>query len=191
MSETPASAIKANQISEDFLDRIAFDVVHIPPLRVRRDDIAPLISHFGRKMVSSLGAERFPGLTPEATNMLMGYSWPGNIRELKNVIERSVSRAYLMDETLSAPIQTLNLNPLESPWESTAEDIAPIAPATVTAETPAIQTTDFTDRVMVFERGLIDEAMTTHNHHQGKAADYLGLSYHQFRGLLRKHGMKK
>jgi len=49
----------------------------------------------------------------------------------------------------------------------------------------------FYDRILAFERGLIDEALTTGQGHQGKAAKHLGMTYHAFRGLLRKHGLKK
>ena len=193
ISENPAQAVDHGQIRADFLNRIAFDVVHIPPLRLRKDDIAPLTLHYGRKMVSSLGAERFPGLTPEAMNILIAYDWPNNSRELKSVIERSVTRAYLADETLSGPISTIELNPLKSPWGNNIPTTTTVNTrnAPENTEPQSAPTTDFTERVITFERGLIDEALTTHNHHQGKAADYLGLTYHSFRGLLRKHGMKK
>lgn len=177
----------------DLINYIAFHVMGLPPLRARADDIPPLVEHFGRKIVSSLGAARFAGFTPEAMAKLMSMPWPGNVRELKLAVERSAAQAYLADESLSLPIASLVLNPFgNAPIIETVEtgaarsmrvdtDIAPTAP----------QTTEFMDRVMIFERGLIDEAMTVSNGHQGKASDYLGLSYHQFRGLLRKHGLKK
>jgi psp operon transcriptional activator len=90
---------------------------------------------------------------------------------------------------LSEPIHDIRFNvfpatqPAQRP-QAEPETSKPIAPA-------ELETTDFTDRVMTFERNLIDQALGRHDHHQGKAAEYLGLSYHQFRGLLRKHGMKK
>jgi psp operon transcriptional activator len=51
--------------------------------------------------------------------------------------------------------------------------------------------TDFYTRVHAYELGLLRAALDQHNNHQGKAAEYLGLTYHAFRGLLRKHGLKK
>jgi len=193
MYESPKDAVAHNQISAEFLDRIAFDVAHLPPLRARKADVIPLSMHFGAKIVTTLGGERFPGLSPEALELLMAHDWPGNIRELKNVIERSVTRAYLKDETLAAPVSEIILDPFISPWDDTppAQPVANDQGEAPLAEFQAPQTTDFTDRVMTFERGLIDEAMTIANHHQGKAADHLNLTYHQFRGLLRKHGLKK
>ncbi len=173
-----------------FLDRLSTDVVNIPPLRDRKADIIPLMMHFGAKTAAKLGADQFPGVSPEALETLIDHDWPGNMRELRHVIERSTARAYLQDETLTAPVANMIFNPFtrafrsaptQVPIETEMQEIAPIAR----------QTTDFNERVMTFERGLIDEAMKISNHHQGKAADYLGLTYHAFRGLLRKHGLKK
>jgi len=187
-----------------FLDRLATDVVNIPPLRDRKTDIVPLLLHFGRKSASKLGADQFPGVTSEAMEALLGYDWPGNVRELKSVIERSTARAFLTDETLSAPIANIFFSPFMTAFREkprNAERISPISspalPKTANAYVSSAPmgkpplTKEFGDRVYAFERGLIDEAMTTQDHHQGKAAEYLGLSYHQFRGLLRKHGLRK
>ncbi|RKQ69172.1 psp operon transcriptional activator [Litorimonas taeanensis] len=180
---------------EDLLDRLAFDVVHLPPLRIRPDDIAPLAEHFGRKASGGLNAESFPGFTPEVLAQLESLSWPGNVRELKNVIERSVANSFLQDESLSHPIERLYLDPFEGPeWVKalTPTSSHKVEDKSVSGNTgPANTDATFNDRVMTFERRLIDEALSSQDHHQGKAANYLGLSYHQFRGLLRKHGLKK
>lgn len=179
-------------ILASYLDRLSTDVVNIPPLRDRKADIAPLMLHFGRKTASQLGAAQFPGLTSEALETLMEYDWPGNMRELRHVIERSTARAFLADEALSSPIADIIFNPFVRAFRhapSTAEPETPKASHPQATTTPVSK--NFAERVFKFERGLIDEALITHDHHQGKAADYLGLSYHAFRGLLRKHGLKK
>ena len=177
---------------QDLTDIIAFHVLGLPALRDRPEDIVALTQHFGRKIISSLGAERFSGFTAEAMGALMRQNWPGNVRELKLAVERSVAQAYLKDESLSLPIAELVLDP----FAGTAKP--PMPPASSAGESTELQhkpditeTTDFTARVMIFERGLIDEALQRSQGHQGRAADNLGLSYHQFRGLLRKHGLKK
>ena len=173
-----------------FLDRLSTDVVNIPPLRDRKADIIPLMMHFGAKTAAKLGADQFPGISPEALEALIDHDWPGNMRELRHVIERSTARAFLKDETLSAPVSNMIFNPFTRAFKA-----APAQSNTgieTKEETPDLrQSTDFNERILKFERGLIDEAMKTTNHHQGKAADYLGLTYHAFRGLLRKHGLKK
>ncbi len=221
----PASALAQGRLSANFLDRIGFDIVHIPPLRNRPADIAPLMIFFGRKMASELGAERFPGISPETMESLHAYSWPGNVRELKNVIERSTARAFLHDETLADPLRQIYFDHDLYAWEPSGSDIdgleasalhnkqstlsvavptlhftAPAGRAAPNSQKPEkmaqgatmpLSQTDFTDRLMAFERGLIDEAMQVADHHQGRAAEHLNLTYHQFRGLLRKHGLKK
>ena len=134
-------------------------------------------------------------MSPEALEALYKYDWPGNVRELKSTIERSVTRAYLLDETLQAPIVDIVFDALKNPWadetSSQTEKVVITTNPDSEPDTPSPATTDFSERVMVFERGLIDEAMQIAGQHQGKAAEHLNLTYHQFRGLLRKHGLKK
>jgi len=183
----------------DLLDRLAFDVLHLPPLRIRPDDVLPLTEHFGKKAARDFGAESFPGFTPEAMAELESFHWPGNVRELKNVVERSLAASFLTDESLSAPISELSFDPFEGPgWlellkTKTQETSAltPIQTIDTSQEGKTPVQAGFQERVLTFERRLIDEALNLHGHHQGNAADYLDLSYHQFRGLLRKHGLKK
>src|SRR5690606_30725913 len=80
---------------EDLLDRLAFAVITLPPLRERREDIPVLARHFAIGMIKELGRDYFPGFTKTAAGALLDYDWPGNIRELKNVIERCV---YLSED---------------------------------------------------------------------------------------------
>ncbi|HCR1924774.1 TPA: phage shock protein operon transcriptional activator, partial [Enterobacter kobei] len=72
----------------DLLDRLAFDVVQLPPLRERRSDIMLLADQFAIQMCRELGLPLFPGFSDYAKETLLAYHWPGNIRELKNVVER-------------------------------------------------------------------------------------------------------
>jgi len=192
------ACVEAGTFRMDLLDRLAFDVVQLPPLRIRPDDIAPLVNLFGRKIATELNAAQFPGFTAEATEALEQYHWPGNVRELKNVVERSTVKSFLADESLSQPIAQIVLDPFQGPdWLSGINSEIPSQNKTspqsdaVSEPDDTSETADLQTRVMTFERRLIDEALNHHDHHQGKAADYLGLSYHQFRGLLRKHGLKK
>lgn len=76
----------------DLLDRLAFDVVQLPPLRERQSDIMLLATQFAIQMCRELGLPLFPGFSERAAMALQNYRWPGNIRELKNVVERSVYR---------------------------------------------------------------------------------------------------
>ena len=91
----------------DLLDRLSFDVVHLPPLRDRELDLQELAQHFSVRMCTELGWSYFPGFTPAAIACLQGHHWPGNIRELKNVVERSLFRAQNPED----PIHDLIIDP--------------------------------------------------------------------------------
>ena len=91
----------------DLLDRLSFDVVHLPPLRDRELDLQELAQHFSVRMCTELGWSYFPGFTPTAIACLQGHHWPGNIRELKNVVERSLFRAQNPED----PIHDIIIDP--------------------------------------------------------------------------------
>ena len=184
------SAVRDGKFRPDLLDRLAFDVITLPPLRIRKSDIFTLAEHFGRKMASELGAESFPGFTPEVMEFLGDHDWPGNVRELKNVTERAVGRSFNDELNLTNPISQINLDPFEAPWRF-VETVASIDENQKRPESPVPTGTDFTERTHAFELALINEALAQNDNHQGRASDYLGLTYHQFRGLLRKHGLRK
>ncbi|WP_284390755.1 sigma 54-interacting transcriptional regulator [Algimonas ampicilliniresistens] len=198
------SAVARGAFRGDLLDRIAFHVITLPPLRERVEDIPALVDHFGRQVARSLEAEQFPGFTAEAQEAMRAHPFPGNVRELKLIVERSAVQAFLQDESLSQPIDTLDIDPFDSPYRVQDRIIAPMTqntnamPSSAQVQPQAPQSIEsgpipesFSDRVIAFERRLIDEALRATNDHQGKAAERLDLSYHQFRGLLRKHGLKK
>ncbi|MES2569767.1 MAG: sigma 54-interacting transcriptional regulator, partial [Verrucomicrobiota bacterium] len=89
--DLPALA-RAGKFKPDLLDRLAFEVLHVPPLRMRSTDIFLLAQHFANGMASELGRAQAPALSGESRRALEAHSWPGNIRELRNVIERAVCR---------------------------------------------------------------------------------------------------
>jgi psp operon transcriptional activator len=175
----------SGQFRADLLDRLAFDVLTVPPLRARDGDVALLAEHFGVAMSRELGRDFFPGFTPEAMARLIAYPWPGNVRELKNVVERAVYRADPPDR----PIDQVQFDPFESPWRAAAPlpaaASAPAAPATpVPAQAPKRA---FLLRVAEFERTLLADCLTEHHFNRRRAAAALGLTYDQLRGYLRKH----
>src|SRR5512143_1176325 len=174
----------------DLLDRLAFDVVHVPPLRARPEDIGTLAYHFAVNVTKELRRPFFPGFTAAAKAALLGYAWPGNVRELKNAIERSVYRA----EEPEQPIDTILFDPFASPYSPTAPPPPPssvVAPAAPTPATDDVVPRDFRTAVAAFERQLIQRALQRAQFKQTLAAKLLGLSYHQLRSLLRKHSLTK
>jgi DNA-binding NtrC family response regulator len=83
------SAIAAGSFRKDLFYRLNVIKLEVPPLRERPDDILPLASHFIQKYNFKFN-KKFLGLSPAALQMMIGYAWPGNIRELRNVIERII-----------------------------------------------------------------------------------------------------
>ena len=84
-----ADAIKRKRFREDLFYRLNVITIDIPPLRERREDIPLLINHF-LKIYQKKNNKRIDGISEEAQDIMTGYRWPGNVREIKNVIERAV-----------------------------------------------------------------------------------------------------
>ncbi len=174
------------EFREDLLDRLAFDVVTLPPLRARGEDILVLAEHFAVGMVKELGGEAFIGFSDRVRKSLLRYSWPGNIRQLKNVVERAV---YQSEE---GAVSELIFDPFESPYRLGEQSASSsVAQPPEGGEAPAVQagdsTADFKAAVAEFEIGLLTQALEKAQFNQKKAAEQLGLSYHQLRGYLRKY----
>ncbi len=179
----------AGEFMRDLLDRLSFEVLYLPPLRERREDILVLANHFAARMAYELGRDEIPEFTPTAIAELEAHPWRGNVRELKNVIERAVYRAD------SLTIDDLDFDPFRSPYAPIPRPVAsapPAAPEAQSAPTaPTIDTLSalpFKEAVVEFETALVQRALRDARHNQRKAAQRLGLTYDQFRGLYRKYG---
>jgi psp operon transcriptional activator len=175
---------KAGKFRNDLLDRLAFDVLTLPPLRDRETDIQLLADHFAVNMANELEREYFPGFTNAARIALAEYPWPGNIRELKNVVERCVYRCEPDDE-----VDEIVFDPFESPFrpQESARTEEPVANPGVDHTLPL----DLKQTVQAFEIELINQAMQEGKHNQRKAAELLKLTYHQLRGYLKKYELLK
>ncbi len=175
----------------DLLDRLAFDVVTVPPLRSRPEDIMVLAEHFAARMTAEMERGYFAGFAQEAIDVLAGHDWPGNVRELRNVVERSV---YRMAEP-TQPLRAIVLDPFASsyrPASAVAESAALPAPPVVQAPIKVVEGVGeggFAESTRAFEARLLNQAMEACRFNQAEAARRLGLSYYQFRHHLRVHGM--
>lgn len=178
--DLPALA-ERGKFRPDLLDRLAFDVITLPPLRERKEDIMQLAEHFAVKMAGELGMELFEGFTDAARDQIMNYRWPGNVRELKNVIERAV---YF---TLGAegPIESVEFDPFNSPWRPAIEDTEP-GGASAAPGVPRGHY-DFKEHIQEYEIDLLKRALEECRYNQKKTAEHLGMTYHQLRGYLRKY----
>ncbi|MDO6706598.1 phage shock protein operon transcriptional activator [Photobacterium sp. 1_MG-2023] len=167
----------------DLLDRLAFDIIHLPPLRERQEDILSLAEYYAVRMCREMGFGYFSGFSPAARKALTTHDWPGNVRELKNTVERSVFRHNHED----LPIESIILDPFTPPWANQPNGTDQDAdPALKSAPKLPI---DLRNYQASQEVSLINQALVQSKYNQRKAAQLLGLSYHQLRGLLRKHDM--
>jgi len=183
------------KFKRDLLDRLSFEVLFLPPLRHRREDIALLARHFAARMALELGWREVPDFTPAAMDALEAYPWPGNIRELKNVVERAVYASG------GAAIEAVTFDPFKVGWEkgdmdprsaalrgASAMDLETAVPSgSGGAAGPVRFPLSLEEAVRELELGALRGALAEAKYHQGEAAKLLGMTYHQFRGLYRKH----
>ncbi|WP_026960623.1 phage shock protein operon transcriptional activator [Aliagarivorans taiwanensis] len=189
-NEDLPALVEQGRFRADLLDRLAFSVITLPPLRERLDDIPQLALQFAANIAHEIGLSEI-ALAPNAIDKLASYQWPGNVRELKNVIERAV--VHQPDSTLDA--DSIQFDPFDSPWrpgelKATAPGSSAKQKQTAlgsTAERALQPGFDLRQHMLNEERRWLELALTTHRYQQTKAAHSLGLSYHQLRGLLKKH----
>ncbi|WP_309382231.1 phage shock protein operon transcriptional activator [Cerasicoccus frondis] len=190
-ADLPAMA-KAGKFLPDLLDRLAFEVLALPPLRVRRGDVSLLTRHFAARMASEL--DRYPpDFSSAARRALENHDWPGNIRELKNVVERAV---YRLDSDQDE-VEAVDFDPFDTPWASLLastegtpifSNARPVAAEPSEAAAEAISFDQpLTDAVSAMEARHVAEALRRTQGHQGRAAELLGIGYHQLRRLMKKH----
>lgn len=191
-NKNPAKMASQGYFKHDLLDRLSFEVLFLPPLRERREDILLLANHFAARMVFELGRDDIPLLSAEAEQTLLHYSWPGNIRELKNVVERAVYRS----NRTTIKKEDIEFNPFRSPFSDHSiddeTDINDAVKKNIHAQSSQknFLTKSFTESVETFKVNLLKNALEKTKNNQSAAAKVLGLTYHQFRGLYRKYHQK-
>ena len=173
--------VEEGRFRADLLDRLAFEVITLPPLRARAGDITVLAEHFGRRMASELEWREWPGFAPETLRELEAYAWPGNVRELRNVAERAVYRWERPD----LAVEGLQFDPFASPWRPASGQAEPLPPEAL----PPEPVTDLRASVAAHERGIVAATLERCRHNQRAAAKALNLTYDQLRHLLKRHGL--
>ncbi|PYT04954.1 MAG: DNA-binding response regulator [Acidobacteria bacterium] len=163
--------VKEGRFREDLYYRLNIIPIVIPPLRNRRDDIPPLVDFFIAKH-SANSHRKITGLTAGARNLIMSYSWPGNVRQLESAIERAI----LLCEGNEIEVEDL---PVEIRQEGTSA-------AAFNFKLPP-EGISFDD----VERSLITQAMEQTNWNITRAAKLLGLSFRTLQYRLEKFGIKK
>ena len=160
-----AERMSKGEFLRDLYDRLAFETLQVPPLRSRNGDVELLARHFLEQFMREVPSFRGKQLSVEAVAMLESYAFPGNVRELKNVIERAVYR------------DTTN--------EITPEDIGLLS-----GVPEEVSGASFQDKMDAYARRLLSDALTAAGGNQARAARLLGMSYDQFRHHFRKHKMR-
>ena len=162
--------IKAGRMREDLYYRLNVIPIHVPPLRERKEDIPLLTNYFIEKYNSKFGKD-IRGIDSRALELLIGYNFPGNVRELENIIERAVAletESMIRAETISAYFEKAFSIP---EIDATTKDL------------------DFQKIVAETEKRLLIEAMRRAGGVKKKAAELLNISFRSLRYLLDKYGI--
>ncbi len=182
--------VRDGQFMNDLLDRLSFEVLTMPPLRKRLEDIPLLANHFAARMAFDLAWTSLPQITEEAMDKLECYSWPGNVRELKNVVERAVYRSddtiITAEEIVFDPFETGDDDDFRAPQRSGQPAQPAAAPVQHTRPEYSLDI-PFADAIRNLEICMAKEALAKARYNQRHAAKLLGLTYHQFRAIYRKY----
>ncbi|MEI7638080.1 MAG: sigma-54 dependent transcriptional regulator, partial [Syntrophus sp. (in: bacteria)] len=161
--------VKEGAFREDLFYRLNVVTISMPPLRDRREDVPPLIEHFLQKYAQENG-KTIAGISSEARDLLMKYDYPGNVRELENILERAV--VIGREEVISV------------------EDL-PFLEESISSSDDGKKAEGLLRGSMEeMERKMIVEAMEKAGDHQTKAAEILGISERMLRYKLKKYGLK-
>jgi two-component system response regulator AtoC len=161
-------AVEAGTFAGEFSDRLGATVVHLPPLRARTADVAPLVQHYIDVFNRELG-KQVEGVAPEASEALETYPWPGNVRELRNVVERAM---LLVD---GDRLQAAHLG-FPAAYRGEGSVMA-LPPSGVNLER--------------LERDLVAQALQRTGGNQTRAAMLLGLNRDQVRYRMEKFGLPR
>ncbi len=162
--------IKEGSFREDLYYRLNVVTIKIPPLRERKEDVLPLIDFFIEKYCRQNGKEKLE-ISKEAAGQLLKYNYPGNVRELENIIERAV----VLARTNTITLNDLPINVKELVVENNLTEL---------------ESTDITGQVEALEKKLIFDALKQANGNQTKAGKVLGITERNLRYKLRKYGIK-
>lgn len=172
--------VAAGRFREDLFFRLNVVQIDLPPLRQRREDIPVLAETFREKYSKEYG-RNVTQIAPDAMERLLAFRYPGNIRQLENVIERAVALA-------TGSVLTVQ----QLPKEISSAESAPTRVFTVAADTPFPDEGVDLDRLVEdFEYRLISTALEKAGGVKTKAAELLGLSFRQFRYKLGKYERRK
>jgi Nif-specific regulatory protein len=176
-----AREVQAGRFRQDLYYRLNVIPIRLPSLRERREDVRALALHFVSR--ANQAHQRNVNLAPDALARLEAHDWPGNIRELENLIERLV---LLADHTLVTAAALERFMPESLVDARPAPASAPIPPALPAA---AGLVRDYQSATS-HDAQTLQDALTRHQGNQSRAAQSLGLTLRQFGYRLRKAGLR-
>jgi two-component system response regulator PilR (NtrC family) len=169
--------VEEGTFREDLYYRLSVIPVHVPPLRDRREDIPLLANHFLKKYAPAAGKSIFR-ISDASVKMLIGYDWPGNVRQLENTIERAVALSLGSELDVELPMERSKLRMAA----------AAVAGGGSCVTIPS-EGFDMEHYVAELERSLLQTALRQSSGVQTKAAEMLKLSYRSFRHLIKKYDL--
>ncbi|HYO47451.1 MAG TPA: sigma-54 dependent transcriptional regulator [Gemmatimonadota bacterium] len=169
-----APMVEQGEFREDLFYRLHIIPIEVPPLRDRKEDILPLVTHF----IQAIGAEMakpVAGVSDEAMDLLMRYDWPGNIRELENMIERAI--VLCEGDRLDAQLFPIN------------EKRGPRASSAVTLSVPPAGAITLDNALESIERSMIEDALEKSGGVKTRTAELLGIKTSALYYKLEKYGL--
>jgi two-component system response regulator HydG len=169
-----APMVERGEFREDLFYRLHIIPIEVPPLRDRKEDILPLVTHFIHTIAAEM-AKPIVGITDEAMKLLMRYDWPGNIRELENMIERAI--VLCEGEQLDAQLFPIN------------ERKGPRSNSATTLNVPAAGAITLDNALESIERAMIEDALEKSGGVKTKTAELLGIKTSALYYKLEKYGL--
>jgi len=169
-----AAAVESGAFRMDLFFRLSTFYLHVPPLRERKEDIPLLARHFLATLATRYNKKTVKNFSPEAEGLMASYAWPGNIRELRNLVERLVvleSAELILPQHLP---DWLTGRAVAQPQQANSGFVLPEAGISL-------------DDV---EKNLIKQALDRENHNKARAAKLLGISYDTLRYQVKKLGLE-
>jgi nitrogen regulation protein NR(I) len=182
-------AIAKGEFREDLYYRLNVVFIKIPPLRERKEDIPSLTSYFLKKFNREL-KKKIVGITPMAMEKITFYGWPGNVRQLENVLKRAMlfcQGEWILDDQLLLEVEERRESG-EVRERKTLEDLLDSLFVELTEASSARETLDM---VSAIEKGLIIRALQKTNGNQVQAASLLGINRSTLRGKMDRYHIKK
>ncbi|HMT06974.1 MAG TPA: sigma-54 dependent transcriptional regulator [Pyrinomonadaceae bacterium] len=174
-------AVKSGQFREDLYYRLSVVPIDLPALRERRDDILPLVQHFIRKYNEENARTISENVSPDVLSLLESYNYPGNVRELENIIERAVVIAPSDDLTVDCLRPEVRDPSLALEMVKSTEGVS--------SDIDISRGVNFYDEVKRFEIDLIRRALDQTGGHQSRAARLLGLNATTLNSKIKTHNI--